>query len=238
MPTRLFHGLLLFHAPLGNSSAHLFQFRLKHDRVRIRHTVKGNSLKVYDKEAQVLRVETTINNPRQFKLCAGAASAEPKPLRLRLGLVDLERRAQVSRAANARYLEALASVSDKTPLYRETLSICCPLIINGKRYRALNPWNPTDGALLEALNRGEFRLNGLRNRDLRQLLYPKTTDPKEQRREAAAITRRLALLRAHGLLTKLQGTHRYELTTAGQRIITALLCARAADVDQLTQMAA
>src|ERR1700757_277503 len=31
MPARLFHGVLLFHTPLGNSSGHLFQFRLKHD---------------------------------------------------------------------------------------------------------------------------------------------------------------------------------------------------------------
>src|ERR1700741_959078 len=31
MPARLFHGVLLFHNPLGNSSGHLFQFRLKHD---------------------------------------------------------------------------------------------------------------------------------------------------------------------------------------------------------------
>jgi hypothetical protein len=38
---------------------------LKHrpEGLRLKHTVNGNSLKIYDKEAQVLRVETTINRP-------------------------------------------------------------------------------------------------------------------------------------------------------------------------------
>ncbi len=45
-------------------------------------------------------------------------------------------------------------------------------------------------------------MNGLRNRDLRKLLYPKMTNAKLRLRQAAAITRRLALLRAHGILQK------------------------------------
>jgi hypothetical protein len=61
---------------------------------------------------------------------------------------------------------------------------------------------------------------------------------KLQRRQAAAITRRIALLRAHGLLRKAGATHRYHLTKSGQRIVTALLAARNADVDALTKMAA
>jgi hypothetical protein len=42
----------------------------------------------------------------------------------------------------------------------------------------------------------------------------------------------LALLRAHGLIRKVSGTHRYQITERGRRIITALLSARNADVDQ------
>jgi hypothetical protein len=43
---------------------------LKHraEGLRLKHTVNGNSLKIYDKEAQVLRVETTINRPRDFRV--------------------------------------------------------------------------------------------------------------------------------------------------------------------------
>ena len=68
--------------------------------------------------------------------------------------------------------------------------------------------------------------------------FSPTKDKKLQRPQAAAITRRIALLRAHGLLRKAGATHRYHLTKKGQRIITALFVARNADVDALTKMAA
>jgi hypothetical protein len=45
-------------------------------------------------------------------------------------------------------------------------------------------------------------------------------------------------LRAYGVLKKVTGTHRWQLTDNGRRIVTALLVAQQADVDQLTKMAA
>jgi hypothetical protein len=59
-----------------------------------------------------------------------------------------------------------------------------------------------------------------------------------EQRHSAAITRKLALLRAHSLIRKVSSSHRYTLTPNGRRIITALLAARGAHVDQLTRMAA
>jgi hypothetical protein len=58
-----------------------------------------------------------------------------------------------------------------------------------------------------------------------------------QRRQSAAVTRRLALLRAHGLILKVQKTHRYQVTAEGRRILTALLSAHAADASQLAAAA-
>jgi hypothetical protein len=43
--------------------------------------------------------------------------------------------------------------------------------IQHDRFRALNPWPPHDGALLQAVNRGEFAINGFPNWDLRTLLF-------------------------------------------------------------------
>jgi hypothetical protein len=209
--------------------------------VRLRHTVNGNSLKVYDKQGSVLRVETTLVHPEHFKVYRPAENDPQRRLRwqkLRRGVADLWRRAQVSRAANVRYLEALASVTGKTPLGPEAERLCRPCTVAHRRYRALNPWSAEDGALLEIVSRGEFAIQGLRNRDLRRGLYPRQGTPDEERRRAARITRKLTLLRAHRILRKVPGTHRYHLTTAGRRILTALLAARQADVEQLTQMAA
>ena len=250
-PQFLHHAIHSFASPdvlrfLGRCQPNQFQgevtstLKRRAEGVRIRHSVNANSIKLYDKWL-VLRVETTINNPREFRVYR-ASDKDPeqvlKWLPLRLGVADLWRRAQISRAANRRYLEALASTAGTTPLCQELQGLCKAIVLNGQRYRALNPWNDQDGALLEAINRGEFRLNGLRNRDLRALFYSKTTNAKHQRRQAAAITRRLALLRAHGILKKIPRTHRYHLTQTGQRIVTALLAARHADVQQLTKIAA
>lgn len=208
--------------------------------VRLKHVANGNSLKMYDKEGQLLRVETTIVNPREFRVYRASEtnpSAKNKWLRMRSGVADLHRRAEVSRAANTRYLSALASVTEKTPLKEVARPACRVVTVDGQRYRALNPW-AEDAPLLELISRGEFALNGLRNRDVRRELYPASGNRDEQRRQSAAVTRKLALLRAHGLLKKVSGTHRWVLTDNGRRVVTALLAARQADVDQLTQLAA
>jgi hypothetical protein len=209
--------------------------------VRLRHALNGNSLKIYDKEGTILRVETTIVHPEEFKVYRPVHDQADGPLkwqRLRRSVADLYRRAEVSQAANSRYLEALASVTGTTPLFQEAQSVCRALIVKGRRYRALNPWSAQDGTLLEAINRGEFAINGLRNGDLVRLLYSSKAGAKERRKRSAAITRKLALLRAHGLIRKVAGTHRYVLTSHGRRITTALLTARRADIDQLTRLAA
>jgi len=212
--------------------------------VRIRHTLNGNSLKMYDKEGSVLRVETTIVRPGEFRVYRpkeGEPQGPPRWRSLRKGICDMYRRGQVCRAANHRYLEALASVTGSSSLLQEAAEVCRPITRHGKRYRGLNALADKDHALLLAVSRGEFALAGLRNADLRALLYPAQgakTDQRQIRRTSAAITRKLALLRAHGLLRKLPRTHRYQLTAKGRRIFTALLAACYADVEQLTKMAA
>jgi hypothetical protein len=216
---------------------------LKHrvEGLRLRHGINGNSIKVYDKQGQILRVETTINHPEHFKVYRQPENQPEASLswrKLRRGVADLRRRAQISDAANTRYLEALASVTGQTPLHQACARACRSITHDGRRYRPLNPLGPEDGQLLEILSLGELTLHGFRNRDLRQRLYPGRPTPQEDRRHAARLTRLLALLRAHGLVKKVPHTHRYHLTAQGRLIVTALLAARQASVDQLTQLAA
>lgn len=216
---------------------------IKHrpEGIRIKHSLKNNSIKVYDKQGSVLRVETTIMRPQEFRVRRTAEGDQvgKKDWRpMRRGLADLPRRAEVSGAANQRYLSALASVTGTIRLCEVAKDICQPVVQEGKRYRALNPWSKEDGALLEAISRGEFAINGLRNRDLQRLLYSGKASATEQRRRAGVITRRIRLLRAHGLLKKVSRTHRYVLTVKGRDIVSALLAARQADIDKLTKMAA
>jgi hypothetical protein len=57
--------------------------------------------------------------------------------RLRRSLADLYRRAEVSQAANSRYLEALASGT--IPLFQEAQSVCQALIVKGQKNEILIP---------------------------------------------------------------------------------------------------
>ena len=97
---------------------------------------------------------------------------------------------------------------------------------------------PDDAKLLAAICRGEFAINGFRNRDLRPLLFaPTVTDPQELRRQSATVTRKLRLLRGHALIKKVPKTHRYVLTAQGTLIVNALLAAHKVDTQTLTKVA-
>ena len=93
------------------------------------------------------------------------------------------------------------------------------------------------GRIRQAAGRGEYLLNGFRNRGLRQRLFAPSDDPATRRRQSAAVTCKLRLLRAHGLIRKVPRTHRYLLTEKGRQGITALLAAQAADTAKLTRAA-
>jgi hypothetical protein len=157
---------------------------------------------------------------------------------LRRSVADFERRAEVSRAATDRHLTALAAVDVQTALSEEAPGVCRAVRRDGQRYRALNPLGQADAELLAIVNRGEFAINGFRNRDVRARLYPATHDRQRERKQMAAVGRKLRLLRAHGLIAKVSKTHRYTVTEKGRRIITALLAARQASTEKLTALAA
>ena len=89
----------------------------------------------------------------------------PEGVRLRRGVADLYRRAQVSHQANYRYLEALASVTGTTPLREQATGVCQAVRYRGRRYRRLNPLAQADYQLLQAVSRAEFTLTGMRNAD-------------------------------------------------------------------------
>jgi len=91
---------------------------------------------------------------------------------------------------------------------------------------------------MEAVARGEFLVNGFRNRDLQTLPFDTpATDPAEKRRRSGQVTRKLRMLRAHGLIHKVPHTHRYMLSDKGRRVSTALHAAREADIEKLSKAA-
>lgn len=82
-------------------------------------------------------------------------------------------------------------------------------------------------------------LNGFRNRDLKKFFFAEATqDLGEARRRSAWVSRKLRLLRAHGIIRKVSGTHRYQLRETGRKAVGALLTALRSTVRELLPEAA
>jgi hypothetical protein len=215
---------------------------------RIKHWAGGNSLKLYH-EANVLRPETTINDAAAIRVERPPADDPEGPVAgrpMRRSVVDLPQRAAYCQAVNERYLEALAATAE-TRTVRELVEPLTrrapeprPEADRPARYvRGLNPLAELDAALLTAVSDPRWMVQGLRNRDLVAALYPKASDdPAERRRQSARVTRLLRLLRGHGLLEKIPGSHRYQIGAEARVRIQAVLACRNANPDQLVGNAA
>ena len=208
--------------------------------VRLKHRAGKNTIKLDDKQGSVLRVETTLNEVKGLKSFRPSADAPTGPCQwrpMRKSVVELSRRAELSQASNDRDLEALGKLPTGTPPSVATAKLCRPVVVEGRRHRALNPLAPEDAHLLEAISPGEWLIAGFRNRDIRQALHGKAADDTTRRRQASQVTRLLGILRAHGLIKKVPRAHRDLLTTEGTSVIPALLAAHHATLQQLTSAA-
>ena len=75
--------------------------------------VEHNSIKMYHKFGRGLCIETTINQPKGFRVFRRPEGGPDQPRKwraLQARLAHLDRRTEVSKAANERYLLALAAV--------------------------------------------------------------------------------------------------------------------------------
>lgn len=199
--------------------------------LRIKHWVQENSIKMYDKAASVLRIETTINNPHRFKVYRNMTRHGQKQkgwVRLRKGVADTARLVQIARAANERYLQALAVVGETKPSHRILDPVSQPVKQHDRRFRALQPVSPHDSRLFAAIYQGQFFLNGFRNKDLCAYLSP--PEGLDHRRFALSIGRKLNLLRAHGLIFRVAKTHLYRITKKGHEVMSTAIKFRDSDI--------
>lgn len=208
-------------------------YKQRAEGIRIKHRAGSNSVKMYNKQGTVLRVEATLNDMRQLKAPRIDEKGRVSWEKMRKGVSDIARRAQVSQQITGRYLEQMAAVQTPRPLKELSGPVTRNARWHGRRVRGLDLLGK-DAPLLMAAGRGEFLIHGFRNRDLQQvLLGSKPEDRQEQRRRSGQITRKLQLLRAHGLVEKVPRTHRYLLTVQGRELIAALHAAGEADISKL-----
>jgi len=212
-----------------------------HDGARVRHWVGKNSVKAYN-EHNVLRVETTVNDPGAFKIRRHAArelpTAEKKLRPLRKGIVDIPLRATVSKDINNRFIGDLAQVNDQEPIGTLLEKVTRRFKKKARSVRALDLLGK-DYDFIKLLADPNIEINGTSNKELRAKL--KHTDwgkEKTDKQLSAKVSRQFRLLRDHGLLRKQSGRHRYNLTQQGRKLILAINSIPACSNEKILAIAA
>jgi hypothetical protein len=199
---------------------------------RVRFRLKANAVKFYD-HANVFRVETTINNPREFKVLRspkGGTEGEPRWCPMTKGVANFWRYAEVAHAANGRLLDALARVPLTGEATRELDALCRPGTVQRRPVAAFNPVHPDTADLFAAVLSGDFAINGFRNRDLQGKLYPAAAkDAADSKRRTHRTSRLIAKLRGHGLITRIKNSRLYRLTARGLKAMWPALRFRRID---------
>jgi len=193
---------------------------------RVKHWMKENWIKMYDKHGLVLRVETVINNPEPFRVRReGIRKRKPVIawLPMTRGVAFMFRYAEVSRAANHRYLNALAIVDDPAPTYRAIGQLAEPRHIEGRSTKPFNPAAKADLQLFSAVLQGQHAIQGFRNRDIRERLFPGSRGPVRNRSVSARVGRQLKRLHLRGLIAKIPRSRRWRVTDLGHRLLPAAL---------------
>ena len=216
--------------------------KLREEGMRVKHQVGKNSVKMYNKQGSVLRTETTIHDPRGLKAYRGTEKnpQDKKWRKVRKGIADLRRVAQIAEKCNQRYLSFLSKLEADEKLGEVLAPVSRRIKIKGKTHRGLRVMERDDGQLLTAVARGEWSIKGFTNGQLRELLHPGQAklEVREQQRQRGHMSRQLGLLRAHGIIRKIQGSRRWMLTEKGQRVVTLVAAAKHANANELLRKAA
>jgi hypothetical protein len=190
---------------------------------RLKHRMKSNWLKIYDKFGVILRVETVINSPKEFWVYRsrrhrdGSTSAGYFPMTKGVdSLVDYQAQAL---ACNRRYLDALAVVEDPTPAYPELRQLTEPKGVDGRSHAGFNPARREDVRLFKAVLDGDHIARGFRNADIRDPLFGSLPKGGPQRRASAAVGRLRKRLHVRHLVAKIPRTRRWRVTARGRHLL-------------------
>lgn len=198
-------------------------YRKRPEGWRIKFKMKSNSIKMYDK-FNCLRIEMTINAPREFKVYRevqhrnGSTSMRWVPMGK--SIANLYRYAEISKAANKRFLDSICNVIPQKSIEKEINSVCAKKKVHGRQYTGYHVWSPETFALFEAISDGKYLIRGFTNKEIRKTLYPQKASSKQI---SGKVSREFAKLRAHGLIRKIPHSRRYLVSDKGRRVMGALI---------------
>jgi len=206
---RLYDKILEKHHRIGtpDSLSKLFELKRErkqskstnkvyHQKACVKHWIQGNSIKMYNKGGYLLRVETTINNPR----LPGAKLKKP--------IFELKGYYWYGFGCNNRFFNAISKI-DATLLGDNANEFTAAVYTKkGKRVAAPDLRNPKMIAVLGVLSNPRFSSEWFRTKDLMRYLsgyFSKTAEIRYQ----------MEKLIVRGLIKKRQGANYYRVTEKG-----------------------
>lgn len=184
---------------------------------RIKHTLKSNSIKMYDKQNQVLRIETTTSDVSSFycyrRVVSQDGTCDFKCATVRKAITSLPEVFKQLSACNRRYHEAISQMEDRTEQKHKLSQIVeSKRDSKGRSCRGVNFFKADDLLFINAILQGQHHIMGLRNNSLQPLLKGWS---------AQKIGRYLRRFRELGLLKRVAGTIKYYTTKLGKDVIAA-----------------
>jgi hypothetical protein len=207
---RKLHGT--YQGEIGND------FHTRIEGTRIKHHMGRVSIKMYDKQGIILRIETTVNDVSFFKHHRKVehrdGTWEMKEAPLKKSIYSLPVLRELMEAANRRYLEFVSAIEEPTVGIKNLEKISEPASDGQRTYRGFNLFHGQDLKLFEGMLRGEFNIRGFQNRSFRMIMPDKS---------GFQVSRMFKRLRMHGLIKKARGTYKYYLTRLGQKVANTAL---------------
>lgn len=193
---------------------------------RIKFKINNNQIKMYDK-GNNLRIEVTINNPKDFKVMKEKEKIidhqeivkEKVWVPMGKSISNLYRYVEISKSITKRYIEALPDIDLDTVPLKEIQNISTKKEVNGRNHSGFNILNKDTLKLFQIISNGKYLINGFTNKKIRKELFADSETPQNINRT----TRLLSKLKAHGIIKKVAGKNKYYLTTNGRKITNSVL---------------
>jgi hypothetical protein len=188
-------------------------------RSQIKHSLDKTSIKMYDKQARVLRIETTTNDVSFFKhhreVKRRDGTRQMKYASVKKTIYSLGAVAELMQACNKRYLSFISQWRDhsreRTDLRKITDSVKDD---KHRSYRGVNFFQSNDLSFLLAIMRGEYQISGFTNRSLQPHLAGWNSQ------KIGRVLKRFRVLR---LIKRVGRTYKYYLSSMGKKVLVAAL---------------
>ena len=199
--------------------------RKRNQGFRLKHKMKSNQIKMYDKGFSI-RIETTINDPREFKILKDVEKiinhkelvTEKKWLPMGKSIANLYRYAEVCKAINMRYINALPIPAEKEKAIKKLEAVSNRKEVNNRIYTGFNLFNKDDIKLFNILADASLIINGFDNKILRSRYFKDEEDFNSQKIRNKT-TRLIDKLRKHGIIKKVGSASKYYITESGREML-------------------